>query len=155
MSELRDVIEILRKTIYQYNLKSLNVGQLHNVVSKAVIETITKNWSKSRELHHQQKCACYFSAEFLMGRAIYNNLFCSGLLDVANGVLKKEKIQLDCFEEIEDAALGNGGLGRLAACYLDSAATHNLPLVGYGIRYGFGLFKQTFDCGFQHEEVDN
>lgn len=90
-----------------------------------------------------------------MGRAIYNNLFCSGLLDEAKELLKKENININCFEEIEDAALGNGGLGRLAACYLDSAATQNLPLDGYGIRYGYGLFKQSFKNGFQHESVDN
>lgn len=149
------VIDVIRKTIYQYNLKTLRVGQLHNVVSKAVIETVTKDWLKSVEAHKKQKRAYYFSAEFLMGRAIYNNLFCTGLLKPTTEILKHEKINIDCFEEIEDAALGNGGLGRLAACYLDSAATCNLPLDGYGIRYGYGLFKQTFDKGFQHEEIDN
>lgn len=154
-TDFREVIEILRKTIYQYNLKTLKTGQLHNVISKAVIETITPEWLKSEKTRYKQKRACYFSAEFLMGRAIYNNLFCSGLLNAADNILKHEKISIDCFEEIEDAALGNGGLGRLAACYLDSAATCNLPLTGYGIRYGYGLFKQSFVNGFQHEEIDN
>lgn len=90
-----------------------------------------------------------------MGRAIYNNLFCSGMLKDAESILKEEGIALDCFEQIEDQALGNGGLGRLAACYLDSAATHDLPVTGYGIRYGYGMFKQYFDKGFQNEAVDN
>ncbi|MDO5329677.1 MAG: glycogen/starch/alpha-glucan phosphorylase [Coriobacteriia bacterium] len=155
MYSLRDSVDVLRKSIYQFGLGHLKVGQLHNVISKSVIENITKDWRESQKAHNKQKRAYYLSAEFLMGRAIYNNLFCSGLLDEATDILKEDGIDINCFEEIEDAALGNGGLGRLAACYLDSAATCNLPLDGYGIRYGYGLFKQTFDKGFQNEDIDN
>lgn len=155
MRNLGNTIDVLRKSIYQFKLSDLSIGQLHNVLSKAVIENITKDWRESQKAHNKQKRAYYLSAEFLMGRAIYNNLFCSGLLDEAEGILEEEGIQINCLEEIEDQALGNGGLGRLAACYLDSAATCNLPLDGYGIRYGYGLFRQTFDKGFQHEEIDN
>ena len=111
-TEFKKVVEVIRKTIYQYNLKSLKTGQLHNVISKAVIETITPDWLESVKAHDKQKRACYFSAEFLMGRAIYNNLFCSGLLDATKNILKLEKINIDCFEEIEDAALGNGYLWK-------------------------------------------
>ena len=155
MSDFKKVLEVIRKSTYQFNLDTLKVGQLHTVVSKSVIEMITKDWLASDKAHLGHKRAYYFSAEFLMGRAIYNNLFCSGLLDEAKDALKDEGLNINAFEEIEDQALGNGGLGRLAACYLDSAATCNLPLSGYGIRYGYGLFKQTFDMGFQHEEIDN
>lgn len=152
---LSDVAKILDNTIFQFDIHDLHVDQLHTVLSKSVIDIITPNWRHSQDLHNKQKRAYYFSAEYLMGRAIYNNLFCSGLLDEAKELLKKENININCFEEIEDAALGNGGLGRLAACYLDSAATQNIPLDGYGIRYGYGLFKQSFKNGFQHESVDN
>ena len=155
MSELNKIINVLRKTIYQFSLKDINVAQLHNVLSKSIVEMITRDWEISRQQNRKQKRALYFSAEFLMGRAIYNNLFCSNLLEEARDILAEEGISLDCFEEIEDQALGNGGLGRLAACYLDSAATHNLPVTGYGIRYGYGMFKQYFDNGFQNEAVDN
>ena len=79
-----------------------------------------------------------------MGRAIYNNLFCTGLLKPTTEILKHEKINIDCFEEIEDAALGNGGLGRLAACFLDSIATLGLHGDGIGLNYHYGLFKQVF-----------
>ena len=70
-------------------------------------------------------------------------------------VFESYGFSINDMEEVEDAALGNGGLGRLAACFLDSAATHNIPLDGYGIRYKYGLFKQRFENGFQVEEADN
>ena len=91
----------------------------------------------------------------MVGRAIYNNLLCLGVEDDAREVLSSLGAKLSDLEEIEDAALGNGGLGRLAACFLDSAATLSLPLDGYGIRYKYGLFKQSIVDGFQKEEADD
>ena len=101
------------------------------------------------------RSASYFSAEFLVGRAVYNNLMCLGLLDDAEALLNSAGASLCSLEEIEDAALGNGGLGRLAACFLDSAASMKLPLTGYGIRYKYGLFKQSIVDGFQKEDADD
>ena len=93
--------------------------------------------------------------EFLVGRAIFNNLLCLGLYEDTEAVLNEMGRSLSELEEIEDAALGNGGLGRLAACFLDSAASMNLPLDGYGIRYKYGLFKQGIENGFQTEKADD
>lgn len=90
-----------------------------------------------------------------MGRAVYNNLYCLGLLDEMEQAMRKAGTSLSVFEEIEDAALGNGGLGRLAACFLDSAAACSLPVDGYGIRYRYGLFKQGFANGRQTETGDD
>jgi len=129
--------------------------ELYNAVSKGVIARINENWIKSRDRQTQAKRAFYLSAEFLIGRAIYNNLYCTNLMQETTDYLNKHKIDISIFEDIEDAALGNGGLGRLAACFLDSAATHDIPLDGYGIRYQFGLFKQYFENGFQKETADN
>ncbi len=93
--------------------------------------------------------------EFLIGRSVYNNLLCLNIYtDVANA-FEKYGFSISDLEEIEDAALGNGGLGRLAACFLDSAASLCIPLVGYGIRYKYGLFKQKITNGFQCEEADD
>src|SRR3712207_1317497 len=79
-----------------------------------------------------------------------------GIYDEVKEVLKELNININDIEEVEeDAGLGNGGLGRLAACFMESAATKNLPVTGYGIRYSYGLFKQRFMDGFQIEEVDN
>jgi starch phosphorylase len=86
---------------------------------------------------------------------VYNNLMSLHMLDTARDAFSRAGLDLAAFEDIEDAALGNGGLGRLAACFLDSAATHDLPLDGYGIRYKFGLFKQSFRDGFQVESADD
>ena len=93
--------------------------------------------------------------EFLMGRAVYNNLLCLGIKEDVDEILKEHGRSLSELEEIEDAALGNGGLGRLAACFLDSAAAHDIPLDGYGIRYKYGIFRQTIENGFQREYADD
>lgn len=90
-----------------------------------------------------------------MGRALTNNLINMRFKDEITCLLKEMEIDYSDIEEEEDAALGNGGLGRLAACFLDSAATLNYPLTGYGIRYSFGIFKQIFVDGFQVEVADN
>ncbi len=129
--------------------------QLHFAVSKAVMKSISVNWEKSRKAHLNTRRACYFSMEFLVGRAVYNNLLCLGIEKEVGDALKEAGADLADLEEIEDAALGNGGLGRLAACFLDSAATLDLPLDGYGIRYKYGLFKQSIKDGFQCEEADD
>lgn len=88
-------------------------------------------------------------------RAFYNNLYALGVLENLKTALQSKGVDYNSLEDIEDDALGNGGLGRLAACLLDSAATHNLPVNGYGIRYKYGLFKQKFENGFQVETEDN
>lgn len=135
--------------------KNATVQQIHNALGETLMELFADDWQKSREKHLCSRRACYFSMEFLVGRAIFNNLLCLGIYDEVNKIFEECGISLNSLEEIEDAALGNGGLGRLAACFLDSAATLNLPLDGYGIRYKYGLFKQKIENGFQKEDIDD
>ncbi len=116
--------------------------ELHHALSREVMHDIKDRWDASRQRHLDGRRACYLSMEFLVGRAVYNNLLCSGLTDNAEKAFEALGRDLGVLEQIEDAALGNGGLGRLAACFLDSAATHDIPLDGYGIRYKYGLFRQ-------------
>src|SRR5438270_747162 len=98
----------------------------------------------------------YLSMEFLMGRALGNNLANLELYDESKAIIAELGVDLEELEALEhDAALGNGGLGRLAACFLDSLATQNMPGFGYGINYEFGLFRQTFVNGYQHEKPDH
>lgn len=155
MGNIRKTIDVLSGAMYQKGLKELTLGQLHNVISSAVIEHIADDWNNSVFAHNKLRRAYYFSAEFLVGRAVYNNLYCSDIYSEIKDILSDEDIDISCFEDIEDAALGNGGLGRLAACYLDSTAALSLPVDGYGIRYGYGLFKQSFENGFQKEDIDD
>lgn len=135
--------------------KNATVQQIHNALGETLMELFADDWQKSRERHLCSRRACYFSMEFLVGRAIFNNLLCLGIYDEVSEIFEECGISLNSLEEIEDAALGNGGLGRLAACFLDSAATLNLPLDGYGIRYKYGLFKQKIENGFQKEDIDD
>ncbi|MBQ8869610.1 MAG: glycogen/starch/alpha-glucan phosphorylase [Oscillospiraceae bacterium] len=148
-------MELFALSEFQKKVSDLSTKELHIAVSKAVMAEIAKPWERSKIRDNKKRRAYYFSAEFLMGRAIYNNLLCAGLLDEAKEVLETLGADISQFEEIEDAALGNGGLGRLAACFLDSAATLGLALDGYGIRYRFGLFRQSFKNGFQKESLDD
>lgn len=149
-----DIISVLSEK-YDTTADKAEPFQLHDALSSAVMKQIAPLWKDSKKAHLTTRRACYFSAEFLVGRAIYNNLLCLGIEDEANDVISDLGAKLSDLEEIEDAALGNGGLGRLAACFLDSAATLSLPLDGYGIRYKYGLFKQTIEDGFQKEQADD
>ncbi|HAM69052.1 MAG TPA: glycogen phosphorylase [Ruminococcus sp.] len=135
--------------------KDAEVHALHGAVGDAVLREILPHWNACRQAHLANRRVCYFSMEFLMGRAVYNNLYCLGLLPDMEKAFRDAGTSLSVFEEIEDAALGNGGLGRLAACFLDSAAACSLPVDGYGIRYQYGLFKQGFKDGRQTESPDD
>lgn len=124
-------------------------------LSAATVEQIADNWAKTRNTYKTTRRAAYFSAEFLEGRALLNNLTNLGLVDKAKAIAEENGFELsDVLEAEHDAALGNGGLGRLAACFLDSAAEQDFPLTGYGLLYRYGLFRQEFEDGFQREHPD-
>ncbi len=149
----KNVKEILELN-YGKSLKEANTMELYQAVSKAaMVETGLDFVEKAKEA--EGKKACYLSAEFLVGRLVYNNLLSLGLLHQFGELMSENGRDMREFEEIEDAALGNGGLGRLAACFLDSGATIGANLNGYGIRYKYGLFKQTIENGFQKEQPDD
>lgn len=129
--------------------------QIWNSLSLALLEEIVENWNQTQEIYNKQKRAYYFSSEYLMGRALGNNLMSMQVYDEVKELLEEMHINLNEIEEIEeDAGLGNGGLGRLAACFMDSGAVMNIPLSGYGIRYSNGLFSQKIVDGSQVECVD-
>lgn len=124
-------------------------------LSAAVMEQIADNWEKTKKAYGQGRQQHYFSAEFLQGRALLNNLTNLGLEQQAKDAIKDTGHELvDVLEAEHDAALGNGGLGRLASCFLDSAVTQDYPVTGYGLLYRYGLFRQSFDNGFQVEQPD-
>lgn len=155
IENIMDKIELVLKMDHQVGLKEASTQQLHNALGSVVMGAIADTWYECRHAHERVRSAYYFSAEYLMGRMVYNNLFSLDLLEQVKEAFLKRGIDIAIFEDIEDAALGNGGLGRLAACFLDSAATMNLPLNGYGLRYKYGLFKQSFEDGFQSESADD
>ena len=144
------------KYTYDVTLQEATPQELHEALGEAVMMAISDNWSSSKKARLQQRKAYYFSAEYLIGRLVYSNLYNLGILDEMKQLFAAQGVDLAVLEEIEDAALGNGGLGRLAACFLDSAASCDIPLSGYGLRYKFGLFKQSFDDqGSQKENADD
>ena len=137
-------------------LKDATPQELHEALGQAVMMAISDNWSSAKKTRLHERKAYYFSAEYLIGRLVYSNLFNLGILDEMKKLFAQQGVDLAVLEDIEDDALGNGGLGRLAACFLDSAATCDIPLSGYGLRYKFGLFKQSFDGnGNQVEKADD
>ena len=144
------------KYTYDVTLQEATPQELHEALGEAVMMAISDNWSSSKKARLQQRKAYYFSAEYMIGRLVYSNLYNLGILDEMKQLFAAQGVDLAVLEEIEDAALGNGGLGRLAACFLDSAASCDIPLSGYGLRYKFGLFKQSFDDqGSQKENADD
>ncbi len=149
----QNVAEVLNLD-YGKDIKNASTVELYNAVSKAAMAYIGRDFN-AKAMQVEEKKACYLSAEFLIGRMVYNNLLNLGLFNQFSELMSENGKDIREFEDIEDAALGNGGLGRLAACFLDSGATNGITLNGYGIRYKYGLFKQYFENGFQKETADD
>ncbi|MCK5388453.1 MAG: glycogen/starch/alpha-glucan phosphorylase, partial [Candidatus Izimaplasma sp.] len=143
---------------YIVTLDNASIRQKYNVLGEMVSEVISEDWLKTKTYldENDLKEVHYFSMEFLMGRLITNNIMNLGLRKVIEDGFKLEKIDINEIENYEaDAGLGNGGLGRLAACFLDSIASIGYPGFGNGIRYRYGLFEQKIEDGYQVEKPDD
>ncbi len=146
------------RTLYRKNLDEATQQQIFQAVSYTVKDTIIDNWLATQEQYEKDdpKYVYYMSMEFLMGRALGNNLINLTEYEDVKEALAEIGFDLNVIEDQEpDAALGNGGLGRLAACFLDSLATLGYPAYGCGIRYRYGMFKQKIEDGYQVEVPDN
>ena len=133
----------------EYNLEAL---------SFTLKEPIIDAWNATIQKYRKNKVkrVCYLSLEFLMGRLLTNNLLNLGMYDKVKKSLEQSGVDLDNVIQAEkDAGLGNGGLGRLAACFLDSLSTLGYPAIGYGIRYNYGIFRQEIENGYQKEQPDD
>ena len=150
-------VEANVKILYRKTLKEANQQQIFQAVSYAIKDTIIENWLETQKAYDEKdpKIVYYMSMEFLMGRALGHNLINLQAYEGVKEALDELGIDLNVIEDQEpDAALGNGGLGRLAACFLDSLATLNYAAYGCGIRYRYGMFKQEIRDGFQVEVPD-
>ncbi|MBE5960442.1 MAG: glycogen/starch/alpha-glucan phosphorylase [Lachnospiraceae bacterium] len=153
----RDVEDYL-KTLFRRNIKEANQQQLFQAVSYAIKDIIVDEWMATHKAYEEKdaKTVYYLSMEFLMGRALGNIIINLKADKEVREALNELGLDLDAIEDQEpDPALGNGGLGRLAACFLDSLSTLNYPAYGCGIRYKYGMFEQKIENGFQIEVPDN
>src|SRR5262245_42838716 len=126
--------------------------------ARSVRDILSQRWVLTEDTYEREnpKRIYYLSMEFLIGRSLANNVTNLMLDPVVRQAVKDNNLDwLDLLEQEPDAGLGNGGLGRLAACFLDSMATMQLPAIGYGLRYEYGIFRQTIQDGWQHEQPDN
>ena len=140
------------------DLTAAGARQRYEAIARSIRDVLSQRWILTDKTYESEnpKRAYYLSMEFLLGRSLANNIT-NLLLDqfVARTAKQKNVGWLSLLEEEPDAGLGNGGLGRLAACFLDSMATLQLPAMGYGLRYEYGIFRQSIQDGWQHEEGDN
>ena len=146
------------KFLYRKTIEEATQEQIFQAVSYTVKDVIIDNWLETQKAYDEQdpKTVYYMSMEFLMGRALGNNLINLCAYGEVKEALDELGFDLNCIEDQEpDPALGNGGLGRLAACFLDSLATLNYSAYGCGIRYHYGMFKQKIENGYQIEVPDN
>lgn len=157
-AKFKENLEGRLKRQYGKDISQANKHDLFDAVSASALEVIMDNWMATRQEYEKKptRQLYYLSAEFLMGRALSNNLINAQISEQVKEVLKGMNIDYDMLEDQEpDAGLGNGGLGRLAACFLDSLATLDYPGHGYGIRYRYGMFEQKIENGYQVEYPDN
>lgn len=152
--ELKKVLDIN----YMVSPESASEKQIYDALSSIVVrELVKKRHEYTTKVHSEgRKQVYYISMEFLMGRSLKTSLYNLGLVEAASGALKDMGVSLSSiYEQEPDAGLGNGGLGRLAACYLDGLATDGYPATGYSILYEYGIFCQKLENGWQVEEPDN
>ncbi|MFN8486639.1 MAG: glycogen/starch/alpha-glucan phosphorylase [Caldilineaceae bacterium] len=136
---------------------SASVYDYYMALSETVRRQLLERWRATTEAHYaaDPKFVYYLSAEYLLGKQLPQNLLYTNLTEPAKAALAEHKLTLEnCIEQDPEPGLGNGGLGRLAACFLDSLATLDIPAVGYGIRYEYGIFRQSFEHGWQVESPD-
>ncbi|MBR4513546.1 MAG: glycogen/starch/alpha-glucan phosphorylase [Lachnospiraceae bacterium] len=146
------------KNLFRKNIEEADAQQVFQAVAYAVKDDIIDRWIATQKEYEKEnvKTVYYLSMEFLMGRALGNNLINLTYYNQVKEALEEMGFDLNFIEDQEpDAALGNGGLGRLAACFLDSLATLGYPAYGCGIRYRYGMFKQAIEDGYQIEKPDN
>jgi starch phosphorylase len=132
--------------------------QRYEALARSVRDVLSQRWVRTEQTYERAdpKRIYYLSMEFLIGRSLTNNIMNLLLGPLVSEALKRTSLDLvSVLEEEPDAGLGNGGLGRLAACFLDSMATMQLPAMGYGLRYEYGIFRQSIENGWQHEQPDN
>ncbi|MGN0312630.1 MAG: glycogen/starch/alpha-glucan phosphorylase [Lachnospiraceae bacterium] len=156
--EIKKAIQDNVKTLFRKRLSEATNQEIYQALSLAVKEVIIDHWMETQKAVEEQdlKIVYYMSMEFLMGRALGNNMINLTAYDAIREALSELHIDLTAIEDEEpDPALGNGGLGRLAACFLDSLSTLGYPAYGCGIRYRYGMFRQKIENGFQVEEPDN
>ncbi len=148
-------IEEIAHLEYQKDLWNLTKKELNFAVCRAVIDYVSRDWRHCVDA--QVRRAYYFSAEYLIGRMVFHNLHALGIINEVNAMFNQRGMDLAELQDVEAAVavIGNGGLGRLAACFLDSATVLEKPLMGYGIKYRYGLFYQKIENGFQVEVVDD
>ncbi|WP_062070635.1 glycogen/starch/alpha-glucan phosphorylase [Demequina sediminicola] len=152
--------EFLRELTFTQgiSLERASVNDKYQALARTVRAYLTTDWLEtlSQDKSSSEKGVAYLSAEYLLGRQLDNNLLTADLEDLAREAMQGLGLSLDELREAEvEPGLGNGGLGRLAACFIDSMATEGVPSIGYGIRYEHGIFKQTFEDGHQVEHADN
>ncbi|MET0589682.1 MAG: glycogen/starch/alpha-glucan phosphorylase, partial [Naasia sp.] len=138
-------------------LSASHVNDRYLALAATVRDYLMPRWldDRAQQVRQQAKTVCYLSAEYLLGRQLDNNLLASRLTEIATEALAQCGIDIDELRDVEiEPGLGNGGLGRLAACFVDSLATMSVPTIGYGIRYEYGIFRQAFADGEQIEQPD-
>ena len=138
--------------------KKADPREQYEAAARSVRDIVSQRWLKTEKTYDQKnpKRVYYLSMEFLLGRSLANNITNGLLGSLADEAMKKKRVDALALAEMEpDAGLGNGGLGRLAACFIDSMATMQIPGMGYGLRYEYGIFKQTIKDGWQCENPDN
>ncbi|MBQ7636562.1 MAG: glycogen/starch/alpha-glucan phosphorylase [Lachnospiraceae bacterium] len=156
--ELQKSIAYNMRMLYRKDIEEATPQQMYQAVSYALKDYIIDMWMNTHKTYEEEdaKTVYYLSMEFLMGRALGNNIINMKALPVVKEALDELGFSLENIEEEEpDPALGNGGLGRLAACFLDSLSTLGYPAYGCGIRYKYGMFKQAIENGYQVEKPDN
>ena len=152
--------DLVRDNLYHTHGQAVQTASKHDIymaLSYAVRDYLIERWRRTTEARYEAnpKFVYYLSAEYLLGKQLSQNLLYSDTAELAKAALAKHDLDLDEFLQLDiEPGLGNGGLGRLAACFIDSLATLDIPAVGYGVRYEFGIFRQTFQEGRQVEKPD-